>query len=95
MDADGTTVYLLVRVVSRPGVTAATLQVYPNSVRGAEYVRVPRAIVPLRVFDGTGELVCTQPAVAAGTGAVLPLAGLPAGRYLLRYGARSQRLTVD
>ena len=57
------------------------LQAYPNPTRGGEYVRVSGATAALRVFDGTGQLVRTQPAPAAGAEAVLP-ACLPAGFYL-------------
>ena len=95
VDADGTVAYSPVQVVTRPAAAAAPLQAYPNPARGGEYVRVPGATAALRVFDGTGQLVRTQPAPAAGAEAVLPLAGLPAGLYLLRCGAGSQRLTVD
>ena len=95
VDADGTVAYSPVQVVTRPAAAAAPLQAYPNPARGGEYVRVPGATAALRVFDGTGQLVRTQPAPAAGAEAVLPLAGLPAGLYLLRCGARSQRLTVE
>ena len=48
------------------------LQAYPNPTRGGEYVRVSGATAALRVFDGTGQLVRTQPAPAAGAEAVLP-----------------------
>ena len=95
VDADGTVAYSPVQVVTRTGVADAPLQAYPNPARGSEYVRVLGATAPLRVFNGAGQLVRTQSAAAAGAESVLPLAGLPAGLYLLRCGVRSQRLTVE
>ena len=49
--------------------------------------RLAPAEAPLLAFPNS--------APAAGTKAVMPLAGLPAGFYMLRCGAFSQRLTLE
>ena len=97
VDTDGTATYSPVRVVTRLAPAEAPLLAYPNPAHDAVHVRVLGAVAeaPLLVFDGLGNLVRTQPAPAAGTEAVMPLAGLPAGFYILRCGAFSQRLTLE
>ena len=74
------------------------LLAYPNPAHNAVRVRLLNGVLttaPLQVFDALGRLVRTQPAPAPGTEALLPLGGLPAGFYVLRCGALSQRLTVE
>lgn len=97
IDTDGTATYSQIRVVIRLAPAEARLLAYPNPAQGTVYVRVLGAVAeaPLLVFDSRGRLVRTQPAPAAGTETVLPLTGLPAGFYLLRCGALSQRLTLE
>ena len=97
VDTDGTTTYSSVRAVTRLAPAEAPLVVYPIPARDVVHVRTGSAVVgaPLLLFDGLGHLVRTQPAPAAGTEAVMPLADLPAGFYILRCGAFSQRLTLE
>lgn len=97
-DRDGTIAYSPVRVVALNGtVVPPLLLAYPNPTRGTVRVLLlgPVPAAPLRLLDALGRAVRSQPAPAAGTEAVLPLAGLPAGLYVLRCGALSQRLTVE
>ncbi len=49
----------------------------------------------LQVFSAQGQLLRTQAAPAPGQDALLDVAALPAGLYVLRCGELSQRLTVE
>lgn len=98
LDENGTVTYSPVRTVQLARVAAASqLQAYPNPAREAVRIKLlgPAATAPLEVYDATGRLLRTLPAPAPGTEAVLPLASLPAGLYVLRCGPLSQRLTVN
>ncbi len=71
--------------------TVAGFAVYPNPAAGSEAVRLtlperpgPRTLV---VFDGLGRAVRQQVLPATAREALLPVAGLPPGLYLLRLSA--------
>ena len=92
-DLDATITYSLVRTVTQAASRATSqLQAYPNPAHDVVSVKVARLAlaVPVKeyqVFDSQGRLVRTQAISDAGTEVVLPLNGLPAGIYLLRYGS--------
>jgi hypothetical protein len=96
LDENGTVTYTPVRVVRLTKAGAvAQLQAYPNPAREAVHVKLlgSASSAPLELYDATGRLVRTLPAPSPET--TLPLAGLPAGLYVLRCGTLSQRLTVN
>jgi hypothetical protein len=96
LDENGTVTYTPVRVVRLAKAGAvAQLQAYPNPAREAVHVKLlgSASSAPLELYDATGRLVRTLPAPSPET--TLPLAGLPAGLYVLRCGTLSQRLTVN
>jgi hypothetical protein len=98
LDADGSIRYSPVRVVQLDKATVpAQLLAYPNPAHEAVRIKLlgPASSAPVEVYDATGRLLRTLPAPAPGTEASLPLAGLPAGLYVLRCGAQHQRLTVN
>jgi hypothetical protein len=97
VDTDGTVSYSPIRVVARPSAEPAQLQAYPNPAAQSVHVRLlgPAQPAPRELLDATGRLVRTLPAPAAGTEAVLPLTGLPAGLYVLRCGKLRQSLTLQ
>ena len=69
---------------------------YPNPARGAATLRLPAGVAPapLVLVDALGRVVRRYPAPAGGA-AVLDLAGLPAGLYLLRGAGPARRLAVE
>ena len=71
-------------------------QLFPNPAHSTATLRLPAATArqPLTLTDALGRLVRQYPA-PAGPEAVLDLRGLPAGTYLVRCGALSQRLVVE
>jgi hypothetical protein len=98
LDATGVVTYSPVRVVQLTKVAALPqLQAYPNPAHETVRIKLlgPASQAPVEVYDATGRLLRTLPAPAPGTEAILPLAGLPSGLYMLRCGTQSQRLTVN
>ena len=71
-------------------------QLFPNPAHGTATLRLPAgaARLPLLLSDALGRLVRQYPA-PAGPEALLDLRGLPAGTYVVRCGALSQRLVVE
>ena len=100
-DLDATVTFSPVRTVGPPAARIAPqLQAYPNPAHGTISVRVlgPLAAGPAptyQVFDAHGRLVRLQAVADAGTEALLPLTGLPAGLYLLRCGSLVQPVAVE
>jgi hypothetical protein len=100
-DLDATTTYSPVRTVTQTAARATSqLQAYPNPAHDKVSVKVSglALIVPVteyQVFDSQGRLVRTQAVSDAATEVLLPLTGLPAGMYLLRYGSLIQYLAVE
>ena len=98
VDTDGQATYSPVRAVALPAAgRAAQLQAYPNPAHQMVHVRILGAVptAPLQVFDAMGQLVRTKSVAATDSDPSLSLDGLPAGLYVLRCGALSQRLTVE
>ena len=95
VDMDGTFAYSPVRTVALTG-AAAGLSLYPNPARGGAATLTgaqPGTVVT--VFDALGRPVISATADASGTAALVLPAGLPAGVYVVRAGARAVRLTVE
>ena len=98
VDTNGQATYSPVRTVTlTAAVITARLQAYPNPAHQMVHVRILGAVptAPLQVFDAMGQLVRTKSVVATDPEPSLSLDGLPAGLYVLRCGALSQRLTVE
>ena len=98
VDTNGQATYSPVRTVTlTAAVITARLQAYPNPAHQMVHVRILGAVptAPLQVFDAMGQLVRTKSMVATDPEPSLSLDGLPAGLYVLRCGALSQRLTVE
>ena len=99
-DLDATVTYSPVRTVTPAAARAtAQLQAYPNPAHNMVSVKVSGVesgtpVKEYQIFNSQGRLVHTQATSAAGT-ELLPLTGLPAGMYLLRYGCLTQHLTVE
>ncbi|GAA4377442.1 family 43 glycosylhydrolase [Hymenobacter koreensis] len=95
-DLDGSVSYSPVRAVPLEAAPAALLA-YPNPARAAVTVRLTRSEwgAALQLLDNLGRVVHIQPAPAPGEEAQLPLKNLPAGFYVLRCGALTQRLAVE
>ncbi len=81
---------------TRPAQAGPPPAVYPNPAHGAATVRWPAgsAPAPLVLLDALGRAVRRYPA-PTGTETTLDVRGLPAGLYVLRHGAGSQRLVVE
>jgi hypothetical protein len=97
VNTNGKATYSPVRlVILNEGGLAAQLQAYPNPAHEVVSVRVlsPVPTAPLQVFDAMGRLVRTNQLSPVSSETSLSLEGLPAGLYILRCGALSQRLTV-
>ena len=100
-DLDATVTFSPVRTVTHTASRATShLQAYPNPVRDVVSVRVSGPVLTIpgneyQVFDLQGRLVRTQATSDAATEVLLPLIGLRAGTYLLRYGSLMQYLTVE
>ena len=99
-DLDAAVTYSPVRTVTPAAARAtAQLQAYPNPAHNMVSVKVSGVesgtpVKEYQIFNSQGRLVHTQATSAAGT-ELLPLTGLPAGMYLLRYGCLTQHLTVE
>jgi hypothetical protein len=77
---------------------SATASLFPNPARHAATLRWPAPVaepLPIRLFDALGHLVRQQVLPAHAAEAVLGLAGLPPGLYLVRAGTATRRLTVE
>jgi hypothetical protein len=97
VDTNGEATYSPMRSVLLSGAASAPqLQAYPNPAHGSVLVHIARTLPTdlLQVFDAMGRLVHTQPVAAGGADTSLSLQDLPAGLYILRCGALSQRLTL-
>jgi hypothetical protein len=95
VDLDGTFSYSPVRVVALTG-AAAGLAVYPNPAHGHAATltgAVPGTVVT--VLDALGRPVTSATADTAGSAALVLPAGLAAGVYVVRTGAKALRLTVE
>ena len=79
-----------------PAPPRETLPLYPNPAHDPATVqfRPGTAKTALALLDALGRAVRRYPA-PTGTEATLDLRGLPAGVYVLRSGAGSQRLVVE
>ncbi|MBF9220587.1 FG-GAP-like repeat-containing protein [Hymenobacter ruricola] len=78
--------------------SASRLVLFPNPARHSAYLQLPAggSTPPsVRVLDATGRVVRTVPLKPGQGGAELPLAGLPAGLYLVQAGNTTQRLLVE
>jgi VCBS repeat-containing protein len=98
VDHDGTTAYSPVRTLALPAITGpAQLLAYPNPAHDKVLVLLTSAMpaAQLTLYDAAGRLVRSQSVEADGALTTLPISGLPAGVYVLRYGALSQRLNVE
>nr|WP_235998519.1 T9SS type A sorting domain-containing protein [Hymenobacter sp. BT559] len=76
----------------------ATLRLFPNPARHAATVRLPAPAAkpfPITIFDALGHLVRQQTLPAHAAEAVLDLAGLSPGLYLVRAGTATSRLAVE
>ena len=71
-------------------------QLFPNPAHGTATLRLPAGAprLPLTLSDALGRVLRRYPA-PTGAEAVLDLRGLPAGTYMVRCGAFSQRLVVE
>ena len=83
-------------LASTAATRAAPAALFPNPAHGAATLRLPATAPrqPLTLHDALGRVVRRYPA-PAGPDAVLDLRGLPAGTYVVRCGALSQRLVVE
>ncbi|MGI4970274.1 MAG: T9SS type A sorting domain-containing protein [Janthinobacterium lividum] len=76
----------------------ATLALFPNPARHAATLRLPAPAaepLSLTLLDMLGHLVRQQTLPAHATEAVLDLAGLPPGLYLVQAGTVMSRLAVE
>jgi hypothetical protein len=76
----------------------AALLLFPNPARHAATVRLPAPAAkpfPITTFDALGHLVRQQTLPAHAAEAVLDLAGLSPGLYLVRAGTATSRLAVE
>ncbi|MBO2007713.1 T9SS type A sorting domain-containing protein [Hymenobacter negativus] len=95
LDADGSFSYSPVRPVTLTGATAG-LALYPNPAPSGTATLtgvLPGTVVT--VLDPLGRPVTSATADAAGTAALVPPAGLPAGVYVVRVDGKALRLTVE
>jgi hypothetical protein len=86
VDQDGTVAYSPVRAVQ--GAEAAELTAYPNPATGMVQLRGPLAngaTARVRLLDATGRCVAQQAGPAGQAGFNLPLAGVPAGLYVVEW----------
>ncbi|MBF9239863.1 T9SS type A sorting domain-containing protein [Hymenobacter sp. BT683] len=98
VDTNGPSTYSPMRsVVLGRASLAAQLQTYPNPAHGSVAVRIlgPLPTAPLQLYNATGRLVRTQPVTESDGDISFSLRDLPAGIYILRCGALSQRLMVQ
>jgi hypothetical protein len=86
LDHDGTSAYSPMRTVQ--GAEMATLTAYPNPAAGVVQLRGPLvsgATAQVRLLDATGRCVVQQAGPARQAAFNLPLAGVPAGLYLIEW----------
>ncbi|WP_133257083.1 T9SS type A sorting domain-containing protein [Hymenobacter edaphi] len=95
VDQDGTATYSAVRTVAASGQSAAGLALYPNPARTATLLTGADAGATVQVLDALGRPVAKATADAAGNARLVLPAGLRAGVYLVRSGARAVRLVVE
>ena len=81
-------------VLATKATQAALLGVYPNPARTQAQVQAPAGAAQVLLYDALGRLARTVPAAGAAP-TLLPLAGLPAGVYVVRAGAATARLLVE
>ena len=96
VDADGTFSYSPVRTVQLTTSPVHQLIIFPNPAHGGAATltgALPGTVVT--VTDALGRPVTTATADGSGTAALVLPAGLPAGVYVVRAGARALRLTVE
>ena len=81
--------------VVAPGAAASGFQVFPNPARGSFRVQLPPAAAGgrLTLTDGVGRVVWRGVALV-GTGAAVPLAGLPAGTYQVQLTSPDGRVAT-
>ena len=79
--------------VTRP--VGAALGMYPNPARTQVRVQAPAGATRVQLYDALGRLTRTVPTAAGTVPTLLPLAGLPAGMYVVRAGAATARLLVE
>ncbi|MBF9222359.1 LamG-like jellyroll fold domain-containing protein [Hymenobacter ruricola] len=92
VDADGSFRHSPVRAVALTG-AAEGLALYPNPAHGAATLTGVAPGTVVTVTDALGRTVATATADATGTAALA--AGLPAGAYVVRAGAKAVKLTVE
>lgn len=93
VDLDGTFSYSPVRTVQLN--KAAIWTLYPNPANGPVRVLGAPAGAQLQVFDVTGRRIAAAIAGADGTAELALPQGLAAGTYVVKSGARAQRLVVE
>jgi len=74
---------------------AAPLRLYPNPAQRAAHAQVPRGTREVTLLNALGQTLRTVAVAPAATDVALPLAGLPAGVYVVRAGAAIGRLVVE
>ena len=85
-------------LTARPGTAAPALACYPNPARTAATLRLPAPAPEPRtatLADALGREVRRLPVPARATSAILNLAGLAPGLYVVRCGAATGRLMVE
>lgn len=95
VDANNTCTYSPVRTVCLAQAAETQLLVYPNPAHDVVRVQLlgPALTAPLQLLDAGGRIVQSHP--APGADEMIPVAGLPAGLYVLRCGPLTQRLTLE
>ena len=85
-------------LTARPGTAAPALACFPNPARTAATLRLPASTPEPRtttLADALGREVRRLPVPARATSAILDLAGLTPGLYVVRCGAAAGRLMVE
>lgn len=82
-------------VLATQAAQAALLGVYPNPARTQVQVQAPAGAARVLLYDALGRLARTVPAATGAAPTLLPVAGLPAGMYVVRAGAATARLLVE
>jgi hypothetical protein len=94
VDEDGTAHISAVQAVTIPA-TPTGLALYPNPARNSAQLSGAPAGAEVQVYDGTGRLIFSTRATAAGTATLALPQGLPAGVYAVRAGRQMLRLAVE
>ena len=83
-------------LATTPAHVTPAAQLYPNPAHGTTTLRLPAGAprLPVNLTDALGRTVRRYAAPATAE-AELDLRGLPAGTYVVRCGAYSQRLVVE